>query len=709
MNKVRFLVGTKIMTIFVLFTFIIIFSGFFLFQTMQEYKVNVDESRNFYSPCISLLNDLSYNVTKSNELILIWIYIEKNRNTNSKNLLDNIIAYKLPFLVEKLDKYKKYFSKEQKELYHLIKTDLDVFTVHYTEIMIKLEHESDYENENILSEIKNKFGSENEFTKSSLNLEEQIFKLELLLKKEQKQKQEALIKLDESKKLSIILRAVTLFLIVLVFAYLTVSRIILPIHKIKYAVTGLSKGILDNHLEINQNDEIGDIANAINKLSGGLKTTAQFGQELGKGNFDMDFKPLSERDILGNSLLTTKNNLQEAEKERQINQENERQRNWSSTGVAKFSEHLRNNNNNLDKFAYVLISELVKYLDVQMGGFFLVIQDKSEGVVLELKASYAYELFEDVSKKVKPGETLVGQCYLEQESIYITQVPANYIQILSGLGNETPGAILLSPIKNETEIFGVIELASFKEFKEYQIQFVENICQSIAGTIAVIKNNEHTEKLLQESQSMANQLASQEEEMRQTLEIMQSTQLEMEHQRQNEKENEEIIKDAYRKEIKELKQKLGAKIEQIDGQNLQLNNTLSAIENSTGMAHITLEGTFIQVNSKYLEIAQCTSDKIIGKNIKDFMPKEIVEQNEFKTFWENLMQGKVQSGGHQYFFNNKEIWLYETFTPIKNTDNQTEHIIILCNDISKVRINQDEKNKLIDELKQKILNLENKI
>lgn len=73
----------------------------------------------------------------------------------------------------------------------------------------------------------------------------------------------------------------------------------------------------------------------------------------------------------------------------------------------------------------------------------------------------------------------------------------------------------------------MLEIASFKEFEEYEIVFIEKLGDAIASTLSTVKVNERTTNLLRESQYMEEQLRAQEEEMRQNMEELQATQEEM--------------------------------------------------------------------------------------------------------------------------------------------------------------------------------------
>jgi PAS domain S-box-containing protein len=98
------------------------------------------------------------------------------------------------------------------------------------------------------------------------------------------------------------------------------------------------------------------------------------------------------------------------------------------------------------------------------------------------------------------------------------------VKITSGLGEALPRNVLVTPMKIEEKVFGVIEIASFQLFRKYEIEFVEKLAESIASTIASAKIAERTTKLLAETQQQAEEMKSQEEEMRQNMEELTATQ-----------------------------------------------------------------------------------------------------------------------------------------------------------------------------------------
>jgi len=231
--------------------------------------------------------------------------------------------------------------------------------------------------------------------------------------------------------------------------------------------------------------------------------------------------------MLGISLLEMRNNLQKA-KEEETKRENEiKKQNWTSNGLAKFADIMRKDGDNIEKLSYNILSNLVDYVNASVGAIYTINDDDEEDVFFELSAAIAYDRQKIINKQVRTGEELVGRTIHEKLTIHLIDIPKNYINITSGLGDSNPRSLLLVPLLINDVVFGVIELASFNSFESHQIAFIEKLGENIASTLSTVKTNQKTAKLLEESQQQREQLTSQEEEMRQNLEELMATQEEM--------------------------------------------------------------------------------------------------------------------------------------------------------------------------------------
>ncbi|MGC3945213.1 MAG: cache domain-containing protein [Chryseolinea sp.] len=449
----------------------------------------------------------------------------------------------------------------------------------------------------------------------------------------------AILAKEESLKAQI--TSIILFFITLAIVVLTVGMIAAfyfskhlsdALVNIKDKLKQLSLGLQVERIDSTRKDEVGDMTVSLNQLVDGLRTYTSFAREIGKGDLDQKFEPLSKDDILGTELIVMRDSLKKAEREKSL-------RDWANEGLAKMGDVLRRNNNDTKVLADEVLKELVKYLKVNQGALFIV--SDAENEELELVAAYAYNKKKFINRKVNFGEGLAGQCVMERQTIHLREVPENYVQITSGLGHSLPRTIILVPLLTDQAVFGVLELASFKTFEGHEISFIEKVAESIASTIATVQVNEHTKTLLQQSQQMAEEMKAQEEEMRQNMEELSATQEQMGRQMNESK---------------------------------SLQDQILERERVFGLTTILSEadpfGTIKLVNDKLCEVSKYHREELIGKPHNIFrhpdMPKEL-----FKLFWETIKAGRVFRGiiknrakdGTHY-------WVDATIVPVQDENGQ---------------------------------------
>jgi nitrate/nitrite-specific signal transduction histidine kinase len=318
------------------------------------------------------------------------------------------------------------------------------------------------------------------------------------------------------------------------FAFVFLKKTLKPLKHITSKIKTLSEGMIPDLMEGTKTDEVGQITEAINLLSLNLKSATEFAQNIGEGNLDTSIVVFNNNGDLSRALNVMRENLKKISEE-------DRKMNWTTEGLAKFSETLRSSDD-LKVLCDNLISKLVKYLGACHGSLFLL-DDKNQKH-LELFSCYAFDRKKFIEKQFELGEGLVGQTYLEAETIYMTDLPDDYIKITSGLGESNPRSLLIVPMKSNDVIEGVLELASFKEFANHEIVFIEKLGENIASILSSMKINEKTKTLLIESKQQAEEMRAQEEEMRQNMEELSATQEEMQR-----KEKE------YLKKITDLEEK----------------------------------------------------------------------------------------------------------------------------------------------------------
>jgi signal transduction histidine kinase len=138
----------------------------------------------------------------------------------------------------------------------------------------------------------------------------------------------------------------------------------------------------------------------------------------------------------------------------------------------------------------------------QRGVFYLLEPDEPDRA-LTLLASYAPELHSEPPARVRLGQGLIGQVARDGRRILLTDVPADYIAISSGLGESAPSSIVVLPVVFEEETRAVIELASFGQFSDIHLSLLDQLTESIGVVLNTIVATIRGEQLLREQAARA--------------------------------------------------------------------------------------------------------------------------------------------------------------------------------------------------------------
>ncbi len=418
--------------------------------------------------------------------------------------------------------------------------------------------------------------------------------------------------------------------------------------------------------------EIIAMSETIERIIVSLREASNFASEIGKGNFDYDFKPMSNKDTLGNALILLRDNLKQAKEEEDRRRAEDKIREWTNTGIAKFSDILRQSAKDINELSGIIIKELVNYLDANQGGIFIVNDEKKDKVKLVLASSYAYSKERKKRKEFLLGEGLIGTCAVEKATIYMTEIPEDYISITSGLGGANPRSLLIVPLKFEEEVLGVIEIASFNELEKYQIDFIEKIAESIASTISIAKINERTAQLLERAKLEAEQRSLKEEELRQNLEELQATQ---ERAAQREQEIAAIL---------DLVNKVAFIIE------------------------LDIDGNLVSIPDRLTEFFELERSEILGRHISEFDYNAKSKLSE-PEFWQDLLAGKEKKYLQKFVGVEKTYWLNNYFVPFKDKAGNVIKFVAIVFDVTEQMDLQNELLKQTEELKAKEKEIVNKV
>jgi PAS domain S-box-containing protein len=439
---------------------------------------------------------------------------------------------------------------------------------------------------------------------------------------------------------------------------------------IRQFLTSLVSGKIPENISLDGHDEFTEMAATLETFASDLQKKAQFANGIGQGNLEAAYIPLSDEDLLGNALIGLQKNLQEAQKSQQEHEVEEQKRRWINEGLTKFAEVLRLNNNNIDALSDQIIQNTVIYLDANQGGLFLLDETDASNPFLELVSSFAYNRKKYLSARIKLGEGLIGTCAIEKEPILLTEVPDEYITITSGLGESNPRCIVLVPLKLEKKVLGVIEIATFTAIQPHQLEFLEKVAESIASTIATVRINMRTEKLLEQSQHQSQVLADQEEEMRQNMEELQATQ-----------------EESKRREA-------------------EITGILNAIHMSSFVLEFDMLERVTFANERFCALIETSLEHLRGKKYGTLFSIDPASESHAQL-WEDLKLGTDKARVECIkTLGQKQIWVSMNLTPIRQYDNKIIKVLCIAHDITDAKIQEQNIQKQSRELARKNQELE---
>ena len=381
------------------------------------------------------------------------------------------------------------------------------------------------------------------------------------------------------------------------------------------------------HKETEKNMEIKRFTHAL--IAGDLGTSFSF--------TDMD-QSLSEA---LNELKDTLVRNREVERQRRLD---ERKRNWVSEGLAEFGDILRTHSRELESMAYSVVSGLVRYLDANQGAIYLT-QEEAEEKYLQMIACHAYDRKKFPGNRIRWGDGLIGAVAMEKKGFYTNKIPDGYLTITSGLGKENPKHLTIEPLIWNDRVFGIIEIASFKEMEDYKLQFVARVAENIATTINTMESNLRTEQLLKETRAQADQLVHQEEQVRQNMDALKLAQ-------------EEAAKQA----------------EKFISFTNTVNHTLMRAEYDT-------DGSLLYANTRFLKkLGYSGNREVEGRHISMFINEK--DRSWFNTLWSKLAKGGRHFEGYMKHETKlgQDLWTMATYTCVRRENGEVEKILFLAID-----------------------------
>ena len=276
----------------------------------------LDESREvnqkiteIYTPSLQEVKDLDILITHSRNLIMFWSYVQSRDDAGQKAELRKILKHDLPAQMNKLDSLSENWGDEERVIKERVANNTRKLNVAYEEIMSQLDGFDKYGDLMILMMVEQSFypGRAIPATYSQIKEDLQLLadRQDELLNSAAKTENSSFEAFYSSAKWFTLFTALAGIIIAIVMT----KTIVNSINLLRKTLLYMGKGIYPpNPIKVSR-DEIGEMAFAVNRLIDGLRKTKEFSTQVGTGNFDAKYEPLSDEDELGFALLKMRDDL----------------------------------------------------------------------------------------------------------------------------------------------------------------------------------------------------------------------------------------------------------------------------------------------------------------------------------------------------------------------------------------------------------------
>lgn len=307
----KFTIGRKIglgFTVLVVTTLAIFLITYITLSTGRNINDRINQN---YNPSVAGLEQLKSTILRSRTLITMWAFVQSREDTKEKLALVEIINEELPEIKYGIDTLSYQWTDAERRKKEAIYKDLDFLLEMYSQVQSHLSDMRSYDDPFVRFQMTDYAEEDGKIYNQSKAV---IDKLEELIELQQKNTvDESISMVNSFNQLAWYITnfGMLLFFGGIIIAVITVRNITKPVNRLKHVLLDLGKGKFPENVIVKGQDEIGEMSGALGQLVDSLKRTTEFASEVGKGNFEKDFKPLSKEDDLGNALLVMRSGLKE--------------------------------------------------------------------------------------------------------------------------------------------------------------------------------------------------------------------------------------------------------------------------------------------------------------------------------------------------------------------------------------------------------------
>lgn len=283
-------------------------------RTLEHSRSINAQINGVYGPSVDALVRLRNLIINARMLIKHWALVESIPDAPEKTALLDLTDHELPMLMDRIDTLQGGWDKEEVALMNRTFTDMNALFAMHDSVKRMLPTFESYKNPIAYFEGK-------DLAEEGGPLDQQTDKvladLDALLHMQEAKRQAlsgGMIRSFDSLKFFVLYLGSALVVIGLVVAFLIVRGIVRPVQRLRSILLSLGRGVFPRTRIPARNDEIGEMSQALVGLIEGLKRTTDFSNAVAAGDYESEYQPLSEEDMLGQALLKMRTELGERER-----------------------------------------------------------------------------------------------------------------------------------------------------------------------------------------------------------------------------------------------------------------------------------------------------------------------------------------------------------------------------------------------------------
>ncbi len=275
------------------------------------------------------------------------------------------------------------------------------------------------------------------------------------------------------------------------------------------------------------------------------------------------------KDEIGIMSKVVNNGIQKVEET--INQKNTEQ--WIKDGVNKLNQVLINENE-LYEVSDKSINFLCSHINAGVGVFYLFDEQNSK---LNQYASFAHVVRDELSNEFSLKEGIVGQVAFQKKPILLKNIKKDENLITTGTLTQSAYNTYTFPLIYNKKLFGVVEIGSFKEIEQKELDFFDTTNKIICIALATAIQNNKVKELLENTKKANFELERNQKELQEANAQMEEQQQQLEEANANMEEQQQQLEEA-NANMEEQQQQLKISEQNLKLQNQQLEETKKDIQ-----------------------------------------------------------------------------------------------------------------------------------